>query len=517
LTGQATQGKLGPDGRYTINGLTPGEQYVVYIEQIYTGGYSPSPSRLVSVAEYWNVGEDSNHAADDPCDATPILAEAGVAKTADFIFNGYLKGIDYTPIGPFFLTDLAKNGASSLGSAGTTPFIWDEKKGISVIPDATITGGAMNRNGTVVAIESDHDGNGIGGSGLWTEAHGFRPFGFLGETECGGSGSAGVNSSSAWAMSDDASVVVGIGYWDRDGDGFCQRQRLNPPEINGYVWTKKDGMQTLPIDGYSRTPAFIRAHGISGNGRVILGTDGNRYALAWIDGQFVDLSSMYPGARDVYAASYDGTRVAIGTSSEVVLWNPTIEGDDAFSPIGGLTWCVDLDYTDFFGRNYCELFGPEWVQQRFGPIPVLPTDMTDDGKIIIGRAGSFFTGFVGAIWMEPVGWMNLRDFYLKQGVAEAQDLPMDNPISISASGSEIVGGLAGATYTWLVNMDQVFVCWNGNSVQTGFPNGLFDMLEKGATFGRCEHLSPEEPIAPSEDVLAPQADANFNVNLGSSF
>ena len=37
------------------------------------------------------------------------------------------------------------------------------------------------------------------------------------------------------------------------------------------------------------------------------------------------------------------------------------------------------------------------------------------------------------IWMEDIGWMNWRDFFLKQGVAEAQDLPMDNPISISAS------------------------------------------------------------------------------------
>jgi len=37
-------------------------------------------------------------------------------------------------------------------------------------------------------------------------------------------------------------------------------------------------------------------------------------------------------------------------------------------------------------------------------------------------------------------------------------------------------------------MDQVYVCENGVSVQTGFPNGLRDKIKAGAKFGRCEHL-----------------------------
>ena len=49
-------------------------------------------------------------------------------------------------------------------------------------------------------------------------------------------------------------------------------------------------------------------------------------------------------------------------------------------------------------------------------------------------------------------------------------------------------GIVGATYSWHINMDQVYVCENGVSVQTGFPNGLFDKLAEGAEFGRCEHI-----------------------------
>jgi hypothetical protein len=526
LTGQATQGKLGPDGRFTIHGLTPGAEYVLYIEQIVAGGFSPNPTRLASLSEYWNTGEDNLPSVDDPCDSTPILAEAGVTKTADFYFNGYVKGIDYTPIGPFFLVDLAKNGKASFGSSGSTPFVWEENKGVYVIPNATTTAGAMNRNGTVVAVESDPDGDGIGGAGLWTQAGGFQPFGYLGETECGGSSSAGVNSSGAWAMSDDAKVVAGLAYWDRDGDGICQRQSVDPPEINGFVWTQQTGMQVLSMEGYGRTPAFVRAHGMSGNGRVILGTDGNSRALAWVDGgPVIDLYTMV-GAREAYAADYDGTRVALGTNdSGVILWNPRIEGEEAFTPIGGLTWCVDLDYVDFFGRNFCELLGPEAVQEALGPIPVLPTDMTDNGEIIIGRAGSFFTGFVGAFWSEATGWMNWRDFFLMQGVAEAQDLPMDNPISISASGSEIVGGLAGSTFTWLVNIDQIYVCQNGRSIQTGFPNGMFAKLGQGALFGRCEHIDDPPPPSPGRRPLAfhgiqestlESADTETHVDFGAA-
>ena len=221
---------------------------------------------------------------------------------------------------------------------------------------------------------------------------------------------------------------------------------------------------------------------------MILGSNGGSRAVAWVDGgELIDLFGLV-GAREAYATSYDGTRVALQTNNDgVVLWNPTVEGPEAFESIGGLRWCRDLPFIRF-GTNFCDILGEEEVNELLGPVPVLPTDMTDDGRILIGRAGSFFNGFAGAFWSQPTGWMTWERFFAQQGVAEAANVPFNNPIAISASGSEVVGGIAGASFSWFVSIDQVFVCEDGRSVQTGFPNGLFDKLAEGAEFGRCEHL-----------------------------
>jgi hypothetical protein len=100
----------------------------------------------------------------------------------------------------------------------------------------------------------------------------------------------------------------------------------------------------------------------------------------------------------------------------------------------------------------------EEIEAQVGMPPLEIFDMSDDGSILVGRSGSFFTGFVGALWIERIGWMTWDDFFRKQGVVEASNTPFSNPISISGTGTEVVGGIVGASFSWLVNMNQVFVC-----------------------------------------------------------
>lgn len=486
MSGDQTQGKVGPDGRFAIHGLTPGEQYVLYIEEIVDGGFPTAPMMLISEAEYWNVAEDSNPAADGACDATPIAAQAGATHTADITFNGYDKGVTFTPIVSAFLTDLAKNGRSSAGVIQNTAFLWDQNKGFTVLPAELIAGnGSLNRNGKQMLVQADLDGNGIHQPVIWSANH-LIELGDLNGDTCGGSSQSGVASATGWDLDASGHTAVGTAYIDQDGDGTCQTSSLG--EIMPFIWDRHDGMRLLDTTGIWPEQPWVRAHSISGDGSVVLGTANFSTAVAWVDeGPAIDLAAAV-GARDAYAMSYDGSRVALGGTEGVELWNPQLgTGPDAFTNIGTLRWCHDIPYLDF-GLDLCETLDEDTITDLVGPVPVLPFDMSDDGTVIIGRAGGFFTGFESALWIKGLGWTTFNRFLAEQGVVEAGNVPFDNPAAISASGTEVVGGIAGAIFSWLVDLDQVYVCENGVSVLTGFPNGLRAKVAAGAVPGRCEHL-----------------------------
>ncbi|MEM8547972.1 MAG: carboxypeptidase-like regulatory domain-containing protein [Pseudomonadota bacterium] len=76
-------------GVYEINGLTPGESYVVFIDNIQDGGFSTTPIAIPGPEEFWNEGESDNVSSpDDPTVFTPIIVAAGDPVTGiDIIIN----------------------------------------------------------------------------------------------------------------------------------------------------------------------------------------------------------------------------------------------------------------------------------------------------------------------------------------------------------------------------------------------------------------------------------------------
>lgn len=494
MSGSATQGEIGPDGRFTIRGLTPGAQYQLYIEEIIAGGYPTTPQALISEGEYWNTAEASNPLTDVACDATSVTATAATTGTANITLNGFDDGVQFTPLAEVFLTSLSTDGTRAGGSAGggVVAVRWDKVTGFEVLPEGMGTNnGNIDGPGLRMAIQHDPDGNGIAEPAIWNQNGTIQYLGDLNGDTCGGSGQAGPQSALAWGMDRSASKVVGLGYIDRDTDGDCESGN---DEVVPFIWDATGGMRELVHD---TSLPWTRANTVSGNGRVVLGVSNFEKAWAWVDeGPQIDLTAL-TGTLDANAVNFDGSAVATAGFDEntfrelgTVLWNPWLgTGANSLTNVDSLRYCVDVPYLDFFGEDACETMTPEEVYDQVGVVPVNVFGINDAGTVLVGRGGSFFTGFYGAMWVKDIGWMVMADFLREQGVVEANSTPIDNPIAISGTGDTIMGGLAGVSYTWLIDLNEVYACKNGTSIQTTFPDGLRAEVINGADVGRCEYLN----------------------------
>jgi hypothetical protein len=513
MSGDKTQGRIGPDGRFRINNLTPGQKYFLYTEEIYAGGYPTEPQMLVSEAEYWNIGEQANAAKDKPCNVSYITAEAGVTKTANFYFNGYNDGVQYTPLTYGYLGSMSKDGERAAGTMDNIPFVWDSKTGITMAPAGVVgVNASITRDGRKLIVQTSQNGKDLGidewtglqtisnRAGIWDTRTGtVTDLGDLNGNTCFSGSQTGYASSYGWALSGLGTTAVGTAFIDRNHDGGCEGSwsadgtTYSGGEIIPFIWDARGKMRQLSMKGVDTTTEFWhRAHNVSGDGRVVVGTSNMTKAYAWIDeGKPIDLFKVIGAVDGGYAMTPDASRVVLSNEKgDAIFWNARRGTDrEAFSKPAALKWCKDFPFLDF-GLS-CETYegGAAAIERDFGSIPVFANDISDDGKVMVARVGSFFeSGMHGMLWLEDLGWIKLTDFFRTQGVAEAYRFGLDGPGSVNGKGNLMVGGIPGYPLTWYVDMKRAFVCKRGRSIETDFPTEFVEQVKDGAQMGRCEHL-----------------------------
>ncbi|MFY8273462.1 hypothetical protein AAEU32_05000 [Pseudoalteromonas sp. SSDWG2] len=515
-SGNMTQGLIGPDGSFTINGLTPGGRYALYMEPIRAGGYPTSPTALLSESEYWNANESTSPATDNACDLTEIVVAGGETKEVEMYFNGYTDGIQYTPLIQAFVTEHAKNGKKALGvTGGGLPFLYDSVQntfttmvGDDGLPNLSSTTAAMNKTATKAAVIADMDNDGVGQGAVWDLRSGkLTALEDPSNGTCTLSSQQGISSHSIWDMDAEGKHIVGTYRQPNDGTHECEIGRGAASYGVPAVWDTGSGKVTPIVDGIEFVPArygsrqevlingerieaWLRADAISGEGNVIVGTGNSQGLVAWVDGELHDINTMF-GARDRSVMSHDGEHVVFNTMvgegryrkyDGVKMWNTTT---DEVVDLGSMRWCDDIPYVQRF-VNYCEApynLSHEYIASIVGVPSMLPLDANEDLSVFTARynGGS-------AIYMEGLGWMTASEFFARQGVVEAKNLLTDNWFAMSGNGSEMMAGLAGAIVSIEIDANKAFVCKDGTNQELSFPKQVIAAVKAGAEFGRCEHL-----------------------------
>lgn len=484
ISGDFTQGLLGPDGTYAFHGLTPGARYAVYDEILLVGGYATAPpSLLPGPEEFWNGSlESGDGVTDDRCASTLLSPAAGTPTVADLTFNKIKGGPELIPIDIQFstITELSGDGKVGVGLSLDGVIRWTPTGGPKQIggdwrsPQAGISHDGKTITATVV------DNYGVGTAGIWQANTGWASIGALaGSTSCEGDWSSG------WGVSDNK-TVAGLNW-------------LGCANATAFRWTGATGMTDLGFLGDPANFGGSRANRISADGSTIVGLDIDETAF-WQGAQWRNGQESIIHQPASLCCDFDPEFCTVDTVGSASAVNP--DG----SIIVGEFYAAQRVFVDPDSgeeSHYCRNGSWKWTPSEgavdlgdFDPeYTALAQDVSDNGSVIVGVAipFDFFLPRRGVLWTAQTGFLDLKELLVAQGTF-APDWSLEVAGTISGD-AHTIGGFGASFYQpqgFIVQMPKIVICHaptgnpaNKKTTDVTFPDGLATHMAHGDTIGVC--------------------------------
>jgi uncharacterized membrane protein len=486
LSGNYSQGLAGPDGTYTLNGLTEGATYLVYVDGILAGGFAtPRRTVLPGPEEFYNGTEESGLGSTDlRCDSEGVIPQL-VARDIDIVFNKVWGAPEFLPIEipESGVADLSGDGEVAVGTWAGGHFRWTPEDGpvdIGGSPWTSSPGVSENGEWITGSITDETtwgfpvDVAAIYRDGAWTTLDAIP-----GNTPCDRF------LSSGWDVSNDGKVV-GLSWQD------CV-------VVSAFEWTSDTGTTELGFVPGSDLPGS-RADGVSADGSVVVGWDrdsfGSWRAARWDDGQetLIELDTPSICGNDPSEPWYENRNP--GTAYGV--------NADASAIVGE---CYPVERVVDWGEGpyrYCDCQAWRWTEEtgvhtlgdfQYPDYNPFASDVSDDGKVVVGGAFPFTPWDMPrpAIWTEATGMIDFQEFLEAQGTF-APGWTITSVSSVSGDGKTIAGNAATpfGFLGFVVEIPEAVVCHRspspsgpGVSVAVPFPDGLESHLGHGDTLGVC--------------------------------
>jgi probable HAF family extracellular repeat protein len=263
-------------------------------------------------------------------------------------------------------TGVAPDGKWVTGTSSGGTFLWNAQTGFNLIVGSSSDSDPKVANGGVYVSGTFGDATtGLNTAARWdnTGMLTFLP---------GLAGQSGLSLSTAYGMSDDGNVVVGLGW-------------VNAGTAHGFKWTPSGGT----VDLGSALFGSSRANGVSGNGSIVVGWDGNpRRAAIWNAAGETVIGT--PGfSSEAWAASFDGSVVTGFQNNQLMKWTQP----SGVVLLGKLPGSVSSDIASGL-------------------------DISADGGTIVGTNGSVLgTGFRALLWRQDLGLVDLKPYLEANGFA----------------------------------------------------------------------------------------------------